>query len=271
MMAAYLKKNQSKSPLLVATYKYHQEMARMIWPDIPCIYIHYSKFYVKPQNFKIKNFRFFMIYAYSYFLNVAKIIKENPNYSENSFTSLTNYIGLKREELIVKKTEVPQDVEESMLNNIKSTGLNLNNFIFIAPEAKTLKYYNNEFWKNLINKFKSQGYDIFINICDKNLFDFGNIEYKTYDLSYSECFALAKHSKKIITLRSGLTEFLLHTGVDMYIIFPPRENLAKTEISYKMHGLYNFPRDYTGKINEIKILPGCTNDDLQKIIEEITN
>ena len=44
-------------------------------------------------------------------------------------------------------------------------------------------------------------------------------EYKTCFLTYSEAFALAKLSKKIISLRSGFAELLTQANVPMDILF----------------------------------------------------
>lgn len=94
----------------------------------------------------------------------------------------------------------------------------MNNFVFLAPEARSCQLMDNNFWIKLINTLNANGYDIFVNMVD-NILDLKDAKYKTCELTYSEAFALAKRAKKIISLRSGFTEFLLQTETPIDVLY----------------------------------------------------
>ena len=84
-----------------------------------------------------------------------------------------------------------------------------NNFIILSPEAVSLKPLPRDFWVQLSNELKSIGYEIFLNvskISDKIDGVF------TLFLSINEINELAKYSKGIIGLRSGLLEIMSCTS-----------------------------------------------------------
>ena len=96
-----------------------------------------------------------------------------------------------------------------------------------------------DFWLELISKFQSKGYDVFMNLTGKEFELENTLSYKTCNLTFSEVFALARLSKKIISLRSGLTEFLIQTGVSMdvlYTKFKQRPIFAEMDTKYIMSG-----------------------------------
>ena len=100
-----------------------------------------------------------------------------------------------------------------MLNKVKKTGLNLENFVYIAPDASSCELENSkEYWVNIAERFKD--FDIFWNTTKS-----APEGAKHCNLKVAEAFALAKHAKKIIALRSGFSELLTQTGVPIEIIY----------------------------------------------------
>jgi hypothetical protein len=91
--------------------------------------------------------------------------------------------------------------------------------VFLAPEAQSCKLYDEDFWVELINRFQEKGVDVFVNLTEDDIKLKGAKDYKTCDLTLSEAFALAKRSKKIVSLRSGFTEFLLQTDVPIDVLY----------------------------------------------------
>lgn len=215
---SYLKKNDSMAPLLVATKKYHLELVKMICPEVPIIFIDKRFINLKENQYNINNFRFFNIFCDYYFRKVEFDIKNNPLGISHYCDSIKSYIGLTDSDITMRKASVPAESEKSMLDKISSINLNLDNFVFIAPEAQSCELLPEQFLIDLINKYHKSNVDIFINLVG-NCYNLSGVEYKSCFLTYSEVFALAQKSKKIISLRSGLTEFLLQTNVPIDILY----------------------------------------------------
>lgn len=213
-----IEKNKSKNPLLVATQKYHVDLINLICPEIPYIYIKNMEFKIVGYKLNIDKFRIFLLFDFCHFQKVENDIQMKPLGEVHYFDEILNRVGLTRSDIKIKPIKIPQSVENCMREKVENIGLNLDNFIFIAPEARSCVPLDNNYWANVINKINNQGFDVFVNITDKNT-QFKNCEYKTCKLSLSEAFALAKRAKKIISLRCGFTEVLCQTNVPMDVLY----------------------------------------------------
>lgn len=218
VLDAFIKKNGSKNPLLVATKKYHLDIVKMICPEIPVIYLDKPCIKLKDDCTVIDNFRFFVIFSDIYFRTIEYNIKNNPVGEYHYFSSIIKHTGVSEKDLKMRKAIVPADSEKSMLEKVSEAGLNIDNFVIIAPEAKSCELVDNQFWIDLINGYRNANYDIYVNLAD-NIVDLTGVEYKSCFLTYSELFALGQKAKKIISLRSGLTEFLLQTNAPTDVLY----------------------------------------------------
>lgn len=264
-----IRRNQSKNPLLVATQKYHIDMIKMICPDIPYVYVKKIRLRLIEDSFKIDNFRFFLLYSGVHFKQVEMDIKSHEIGEHHYFKSILNRLNMTEQDLEMNNAVVVLDSERSMLEKIKETGLNLDKFVFLAPEAQSCKLYDEDFWALLINNFQDMGYDVYLNLTDKTKIKAK--DYKTCDLSYAEAFALAKRAKKIISLRSGFTEFLLQTGVPidvLYTKFRHRHFFDDMDIYHVMSGfgLTQIPFIDRSKIQEFNMFEISQKDCLEKIL-----
>lgn len=213
---AVFKKNGSKSPLFIATKKYHCDMIEMICPEIPYIYQKNAGKKIAAYSFNIEKLRFFMIFDHAHFKRVEARIKKNPAGSIHYFDEMLKRCELSKNDVAFRNVTISKDIEDSMLKKVSSINLNLDKFVFLAPEAMSCEMLGDEFWESLIEKYQKDGFDVFLNIMRP--MDI-SCEYKTCFLTYSEAFALAKLSKKIISLRSGFTELLTQANVPMDILF----------------------------------------------------
>lgn len=215
---ACIKKYGSKNPLLVATKPYHIELIKMICPDIDYIYIKRFNMFVKSDtvDFSIDNFRFFQVFSHKHFMQVEIDIKNDEN--AHYFKSILDELGLTQHDVQMRKTLEIMTSVKSMLEKVRELNLDLNNFVLIAPEAHSCTLVNNKYWIELINKYKNEGYDVFVNLVGDEV-DLTGADYKTCYLTYSEIYSLAKRAKKIIMLRSGLTELFLQTNVPMEVLY----------------------------------------------------
>lgn len=252
---ACLKKNQSKNPLFIATKKYHIDMIKMICPEIPYVFSKKLRLNIKFDKFETAGHKFFIVFTNDYFNIVEHKVKSSNVGEFNYFDSIADCLGIKKEDIKMRKIVVPKEYEISMSEKIKKINLNTDKFIFIAPEAVSASSLNEKFWINLIKKYNDEGYDVFINITQDDA-KYGNKGYKTCDLNFCEAFMLAKKAKKIIMLRSGFSEFLLQTNVQMdvlYTKFRYRHVFQDMSVEKVLSGfsLYNIPEIKKDLINEI--------------------
>ena len=219
LLDSLLKKNGSKRPLLFATKKYHVDMIRMICPEIPYVYVGKLRLKLSEKTFSIDEKRFFLLFNRYYFRQVEQNIKNNKLGQYHYFQGIMDRLGMTEEDISMRRINVSPEDEKSMLEKAKSTGLNLEKFVFISPEAQSCEMLDEDFWFELVSQFKSKGYDVFMNLTGEDFKLRNTSIYKTCRLTFAEAFALARLSKKIISLRSGLTEFLLQTGVPMDVLY----------------------------------------------------
>lgn len=270
-----IKRNGSKKPLLAATQKYHIDIIRMLYPDIPYVYIKKLKMNITGSTFKIDEFRFFLLYDFSHFIQVENDIKNNPLEEQFYFKSILNRLNISANELSMRKIKVPPEDEKNMLEKVACTELNLEKFVFLTPEANSCKLYDEDFWVTLINTLQKKGYDVFVTLTDNTVTLRGALDFKTCRLSFAEAFALAKRAKKIVSLRSGFTEFLLQTNVPidvLYTKFKHRPFFNDMDIDHVMSGfgVKQLPFVDTSKIQEFNTFEMSQKDCLEQIMENLS-
>lgn len=238
-----IKKDNSKKPLLVLRYKYHADIIQMICPNIPYIFFNITN--VDSFNFKERiissNVRISVPLPMSYF-EEQQLDKDLwiPNNKCHYFDHILKYLDIEYEDIAMRPIIVPEIIKQTMRNKINKTGLNFKKFVFLAIEAQSIKTYSNDFWEELITKLQSKGYDVFINLTQNNTSLNKDLNYKTSDLTLGEAFALAQQAKKIVILRSGLAEFLLQTGTDMYVLNSSTTDwLSVTHTSEEVQSYFN--------------------------------
>ncbi len=274
LIDSIIKKNGSKKPLLVATQKYHIDMIKMICPDLPYVYIKKLNLKVVGDSFKIDHFRFFLLFDAIHFRKVELDIKGNEIGKHHYFKSILERLDFSEEDLKMRKMTVLPDAEQSMLEKVEKTGLNLDKFVFLAPEAQSCKLYDEDFWVFLVNKLQEMGYDVFVNLVEKDIKLKNAIDFKTCDLSFAEAFALAKRAKRIVSLRSGFTEFLLQTGVPidvLYTKFRHRHIFNDMSSYHVLHGfgLVQLPFVDISKIREFNMFEMAPAECFELIVQEL--
>lgn len=274
LIDSLIKKNGSKKPLLVATQKYHIDMIKMICPDLPYVYIKKLNLKVVGDTFVIDKFRFFLLFDSVHFRKVELDIKENELGKHHYFKSILDRLDMSEDDLKMRKMNVLHSAEQSMLEKVEKTGLNLNKFVFLAPEAQSCKLYDEDFWVVLVNKLQEMGYDVFVNLVEKDIKLKNAIDFKTCDLSFAEAFALAKKAKKIVSLRSGFTEFLLQTNVPLDVLYTKlrHRHIFNDMSSYHfLHGfgLIQLPFVNVDNIQEFNMFEMAPAECLERIIENL--
>lgn len=272
LIDALIKRNGSKKPLLVATNKYHIDMIKMLCPDIPYVFINKLRLKISGDTFNIDNFRFFLLFDNQYFKQVEMNIQRNEIGKQHYFKSILERLNMTDADISMRKAAVDTEAEHSMLEKIAKTGLNIDNFVFMAPEAQSCKLYDEDFWCLLINKLQEKGFDVFVNLVDGDVKLKEAIDFKTCRLSFAEAFALAKRSKKIVSLRSGFTEFLLQTGVPidvLYTKFRHRHFFNDMDIYHVMSGfgINQIPFVDKSKIQEFNMFETAPAECIKEVMK----
>ncbi len=207
---AFLKKNNSQKPLFVATQKYHIDILKLYYPNAKYIYV--DKLVLKTHNsvWKRAKHTYYILFSGQHFENVEVDIKNKKIGSVHYFKSILKTLNLTEEDFTVPEVFDDVNLQDELFEKLNDINLDLNNFIILAPEASTCIELPNTFWTKLANDLRSKKYDIYLNTINPA----NDIsECKTLNLSYREMYFLALKAKAVISLRSGLTEFLIPTGI----------------------------------------------------------
>lgn len=198
LLIPFLRKNSDKKTLLVFEYKNFEDLIDMF--NLDCPYkVAGKQFEAEVIHLKLKKPD----------LNIYKMNSFDFDRTVKHVTELqSKYFHIDKNEMEYQKINVSEDVVQRMLEKVKKTKLNLDNFIFIAPESSFFRSLDNKFWKKLINKLKQKGYDIYMN---SKWFKGKNTK-----LTLQEAYALADISKGIISVRSGFSEVLTQASAPLF-------------------------------------------------------
>lgn len=213
---AFLRKNNSKKPLFVATQKYHIDILKLYYPEARYIYIPGMRFKTQSHIWKTRGHTFYILFSGNHFTKVEEDIKNQEIGQVHYLKSILKTLNLTENDFYKPIICDDIDLETKLNNKVSKINLKLNSFIIIAPEAMTCSELPRTFWIKLAQKLQQNKYDIYLNITDKA----NSIpECKTLDLSYRETYFLAKKAKAVISLRSGLSEFLIPTNTPNIAIY----------------------------------------------------
>lgn len=219
VIESFMKHNGSKMPLLVATTKYHVDLIQMLIPEIPYIFVKSMGDKILYDAMTMGDQRLFTLFTRKHFWSVEENIRIKPIGESHYFADMLARLNVTTEDLSYRRPEVSWSTQNSMIEKVKKIGLNLENFVFVAPHAHSCAEYDAEFWIGLCERLKDRGIDVFFNISATDEGLISGCQYKTCELSFSEAFALARMSKLIVSLRSGMSELLTQAGVAQHVIY----------------------------------------------------
>lgn len=207
---AFIKKNKSKTPLFVATQPYLVDIVKMYFPDANVIN---EKLYYKfidnnitalGDSWFLDGHKYYIVYSREHFNKV------NRNLGEVHFIEqMLKTLGLTTEDFSKPEFFIDSETKSTVLDKMKKLQLNLDRFVVLAPEAMTYRELPQDFWQSLIDGLQNNGYDVFLNTMKPHSYR----KVKSIPLSLSEIFHLTTLSKGLISLRSGISDFLLPTNV----------------------------------------------------------
>ena len=206
-----IKDKNEEDILLVVDKEFKYNLCKLYEPNIGCLVLNninlyfYSADYYSDDRCEIRSY-----FTVEHYLNQDILINTS---GEHYYSYILKDLGL----CGVYSFRLPgtsQSIKLKIKDYIKRN--NLGKFIIIAPEVNTSAPLSRDFWENIIKELKSKGYKIFLNITKLENYIEGCVIDK---FSYEEIIELAKHSRGIIGLRSGLIEILSIIGVPKFIIY----------------------------------------------------
>lgn len=216
---AFFHKNGIRNPLFLATKKSHAALAKMLCPEIPCCLVNNLRVRLLPPVFTLGDQRVYVLFKLEYFSNVIEGIRSNSDC--HFFLSMLNYLEINKEDLDRRHILTSNNVHQRMIRKVAKTGLALDNFVLVAPEANSCEALEAEFWIELCRRFQKEGVDIFLNLMHPNNPLLKDNSFKTCHLSFEEVFALSKLALSIVALRSGLTDIFTLSNIKMHTIYTP--------------------------------------------------
>lgn len=256
----WFKLNNSRKPIIILTQEYHKDIFDLYCPNVNYIYYPISKSILDNLlhkiNFKFKNHHFY------YFITIiiGMLGKKGIHFSK--------FI---KDILKIDSYEFPNQISSdgNIPQKFLDTGININKFVILSPEAISLNSPDMAFWTKLAKEFNNLGYSVFCNITKEESYIPGTY---TTQLSLKELYSVAKYSKAIIGLRSGLMDFLasienlkiiaLYASLDYWEI--PAEKVLKT------YTLKELPFKHSTKIVEYSLEDFSTTILINKIIKNLS-
>lgn len=239
------KKNEDIIFLVDKEFK--KNLCMLYKPEIECIIVNSTLLgFYSESSYKDENYEICSLFTTKHYLEQDILInKNNEHYYEYILKDL-KLKGLSEFKLPNISEEVKKKIKKYINTN------KLRKFIIISPEANTCSKYSEAFWKNLCERLKEESYEIFLNIMQmQNYIEGCHINY----FNYEELIELAKYSKGIIGLRSGLMEILSTLNIPIaciYTSFPQRGTLKAMDSN---KGLTGFT---------LKKLPGTIIDNISE-------
>lgn len=192
-----------KGGYVIGTKKYHQDMMRMICPEIPFILL--------PKKIKLPDFTTLSYkgYRFDFILSNPDLWKMNITKTP-FFLNYQKYLGKDLSTLKYRKPIISPEAKKNAIRKLNKMGLSLENLVFLSEESQSMDLLPTSFWDSIKQKLHH-----------KNLQFFTNKSVGTSDevLTVEEAFFVASKSRMIIALRSGLIDLLCLADTPLRVIF----------------------------------------------------
>lgn len=256
MIDDIVKNKNIKSPCIVTHRRVYEDMFKLFNPDIPC--------YV--NNVPIGVYNNALVHRFTTYKGIpVQVVHSTIEESTKLFQSYAKGYSVPYPEKIKEmakvdnytyKAPIYSDEDIEYVNKIEN--LDLNNFVFIMPEANSILPLSETFWENVCNELRSKGYDIFANTkC--GVYPFAKSEL----LTIPQAMYLASLSKGFVSIRCGLLEVLSTIPVQKHVIYTPHKfnNVSATNLintsslkDYPFIDKSNLYEYNTDEINEEQII-----------------
>lgn len=258
----------STKTLFVATKPYHVEVIKTFLPD--CSYILEKKINLDsfPGQFTINNNKnFSVLFNHEYYITLERDMRDKKD-NAHYFKRMKEFFNFSKN-ISANTVKLANGVQESLNEKLEKIKLNTDKFIFIAPEANSCLDIDDNILDYVNNAFLNAKFDVFWNITGSHP-NFKN--YKSCFLTLQEALLLCSKAKAIISLRSGLAEFLTEANVPTYVLYSqlknrlPEEQMSADKVltGFSLSQLPNYR-------NDIKEYIANNKNDYKQCFEQIKN
>lgn len=263
MMPELTEKWNAKNPCFISHRKIYKEMFEM-YSNIPFYFLdlqhnEYAPF-LKNRNIKYKG-KYFHIHH----CTIEESLIWLKEHQQGTVTHATE--AYKKWSGITEFTHTcPNFSEEIVKSTIDAvSGLNLDKFVFLSPEANGTDKLPESFWSGIATCLEQKGYDIFVNTADGK-----SVYGKSVYLNIAQATYLASMAKKIISLRCGFAEVLaaIKERNELHVLYPSFRNISNINF-LKTYSLKQYPFCNTDSILEYLVDEYNINEKIKEITKEI--
>ena len=167
------------------------------------------------------------------------------------------YLGCATSDIDVPRLRLLPVAEAEALGEARRHQLEVDNFVMLCPESYSARGPGRPFWQRLAQALRARGCDVYVNATRPDTWprEAGH----TFELGVAAVCALAGRARRIIALRSGLTELLAQSGVPLDVLYGSLPRPA--------HSLFLFPHVAAGQLREYDLRELGAERCLQLLLE----
>lgn len=263
-MSDELKNNwKAKNPCFVSHRKIYKEMFEM-YSDTPFYHldITHNEYgpYLKNRNIKYKN-KYFHIHHCTIDESLNWLNEHQKGDTTPAVEAYKKWSNIQNFNITHPKFN--DEIKQSTLNKVSN--LNLENFIFLSPEANGTDELPESFWAKITSELEKLGFDVFVNKAD------GKTKYgKSTYLNIAEACYLASLAKGIIGLRCGFVELLaaIKERSKLLVLYTPFRSISN-ENFLKIYSLKKYPFVNLETIKEYLTDEQNSKETTESIIKEL--
>ncbi len=254
MIEELTKKWNAKSPCFVSHRAIYKQMFAL-YSDIPFyrILMSHSEYapYLTRRDIRYKR-KYFHVHHCTMEESKDIVRKWNSGKKSHALDVYKKWNGIERYNYV--RQVVPADVADRALKKVQGINLNIDKFIFLAPEAQATRKIDQKVWIDLSARLIELGYDVFVNTA-KGSSPYGKSVY----LGVDEAMFIASRAKKIIALRCGFAELLaaIPDRGNLYVLYSHVFGSVKPESFLQIFSLKEYP--FYNPQNTFEIIADKTN------------
>jgi len=237
-----IKANQSVRPLLVLWDKKYAGFYKMFLPqgmELQFVRLHQDDIHAifDQETLISHNGQRFICTTPLIAQNMKKLMAKEPGV--NFYDYINNAAGVEKNATPARPKPSTEAVR-CVKSKIKRIELS-DKFVILCPETNSLVELKSDFWETLAEGLHKKGYDIFVNAYDK---DFMLKNAKNARMTIEEMFILARQSKGVITLGSGLSVFLTAADVKMDLLYTDFNTKGigyDSELAIRIYSVHHLP------------------------------
>lgn len=240
------KRLTAKDVVFLCTKPYHADMASLYFPDIKAVVAKPKILRHVTQDLETKTWDVSVFFTGAYFCEFERQAKLNTT-PLDFIEWMSNYLGIPPTPLQLSSTLNQRlDIFEQSANRKLGDRTDWSRTILISPASFSCGSLSVEDTARIHDMAIKHGFDVvFNNATGSNA------------LTFPELLSKVRHSVGIIGIRSGLIDFLVHSGIPMFVIyrsFPDRGFNTPACDSISVHKMFSLKR-YSTLIEESSAEP----------------